>query len=54
MEEPSKLREVEVRFKRPLFLPGTAIVEHYTEDSTVHFRVIDSKTQAPHLIGSLS
>ena len=46
--------EVEARFKRPLFLPGTAVLEYYTDGSTVQFRVTDSKTQAPHLIGSLS
>ncbi|KAK7101213.1 3-hydroxyacyl-thioester dehydratase X-like [Littorina saxatilis] len=53
-ENTSKFTELEGKFKRPLFLPGTAILEHYTEGSAIKFRVIDSKTQAPHLVGSLS
>lgn len=53
-EDSSRFTEVECRFKRPLFLPGTAVLQHYKDGNKIQFRVVDSKTQAPHLVGAFS
>ncbi|XP_076462520.1 uncharacterized protein LOC143294884 isoform X2 [Babylonia areolata] len=53
-DDLSHFTKVECRFKRPLFLPGTAILQHYTDGSAIKFQVIDSKTQVPHLVGTLT
>ncbi|KAL8584584.1 hypothetical protein ACOMHN_002314 [Nucella lapillus] len=51
IDDSSRFTEVECRFKHPFFLPGTALLQHYTDGNKVKFRVIDSETQAPYLVG---
>ena len=44
---------IDVSFKRPLFLPGTATIGAAKEGNDISFELRDSVTKTPHLAGSI-
>lgn len=45
-------RRVEVNFRLPLFLPGSAVLQHWREPGRWMFVLRDGDTQRPHLAGA--